>query len=178
MAGTPGAAIFQHPPRGKLKVWKLKKERAGVRDMLITGRIVKTVATTKKLGFQVRIKEQVGLKELAERVSKALGSPFLAGRGQRFRDGEDVLLAEALGLLIELGTDPEYLEEPPQGPWTYFLLGSVHERLSAEWPADAPTVSITPYMLHLLHSLDSEAWFAPSRAELLAEAGIIPDSEG
>lgn len=118
--------------------------------------------TYQTVSFQVRIEEKVSIDDLAERIGKVFNCRFTSGRGDLFRDGEEVRVAETLGLFIELATDRDYTNKQPEGPWTYDLIGGVHERLIAEWPLELPDVSITTYVLQLLRSLDNEAWFDPS----------------
>ena len=111
------------------------------------------------LSFSARIREKATLAEIAERVGKALGCHFAEGWASHFREGEEVLVAETLGMLMEISAGLRH-DEPKEKISTYFLMGWTHDRLEAKWPIEQTVINITPYILQILHTLDSPHWDA------------------
>ena len=124
-----------------------------------------------QISFQVRKRSSASLAAMGEHVGRLLGCTFVESTSKMFEPGE-ALEATALGLSISLS----HLPSPSEGePRTYVLMGGIRDDLEAQWDIEAPTISISGYVLGMLRLVDDDAWYIASEAELLAEAGLAPE---
>jgi hypothetical protein len=124
-----------------------------------------------QISFQVRKRSSEPLAAMGEHVGQLLGCTFVESTSKMFDPGE-ALETTALGLSISLSHLPSASGGEPR---TYVLMGGVRDDLEAQWDIDAPTISISEYVLGMLRLVDDEGWYIASEAELLAEAGIAPE---
>lgn len=119
------------------------------------------------IGFQVRIKEQINIEELANRIGKIIGCIFTPGYSQHFDDS--AYLSTCLGLSLEL-LSPDISDNSLSGKFALF--GFVNKEVSINWPLNHQYTSISLYILRLLQNLDNQNWYIPTKDEILFEAGI------
>ena len=124
------------------------------------------------LSFQVRIRENVKISVLAERLSRVLGCPFMLGQSDS-REDENVYLANTLGLEIKLSELVDIGVDRHPGDGYFVLIGFVHEKWLHQWPVDTNMISISLYMMQLLKVIDNSGWFIPAKEEILQEAGLM-----
>jgi hypothetical protein len=125
-----------------------------------------------KVTFQVRLRSADGLDAVAHRVSAVLGCTFAPTSGDEFN--APTMAAATLGLDVLLVGEAV---DDPDTEVTYILRGLVRPDVEAALDVDAPTISISQYVLGVLRVLDDEGWYIAERAELLAEAGLPPSEE-
>ncbi len=124
--------------------------------------------TAPKVSFQVRLRSAETLATIAARVGAALGCELAPAFGHEFEPGE-AMQGSALGLVLDLIGEVD-AEEGAE--ITYVLRGLVRPDIEAELDVDAPTISISEYVLAVLHVVDDDGWYIADRTELLAEAGL------
>jgi len=125
-----------------------------------------------KVSFQVRLRSTQRLEQIGDRVATALGCQFAPAEDHEFEPG-DALEATTLGLVIHVIGEPAV---EPGSEAVYVLRGLVRPDVEAELAVDAPTTSITEYVLAVMQVLDDPRWYVADRRELLAEAGL-PDGD-
>jgi hypothetical protein len=118
--------------------------------------------------FQVRLRSREGFAAITARTGQALNLEFTPWADRMFSPGEAVS-ASAFGLNVILSHNPAIPEGEQR---TYVLSGAVTDELEVNWPLDAPTQSLSAYVLALLHLTDSLDWYIASMAELREEAGL------
>jgi hypothetical protein len=121
-----------------------------------------------QVSFQVRTRSVASPTDIGQRVGNVLGCRFEPSSDRMFEPGE-ALEAFALGLQITIRHDPEIPEDLPR---TYMVMGMLRGDVEARWEPDAPTISISQYVLGLMTACDGAEWYVPSLEEQLQEAGI------
>jgi hypothetical protein len=124
-----------------------------------------------QISFQVRKRSSESLAAMGECVGQLLGCTFVESTSKMFDPGE-ALETTALGLSISLSHLPSPSESELR---TYVLMGGLRDDIEAQWDIEAPTISISDYVLGMLKLVDGEGWYIASEAELLAEAGLAPE---
>jgi len=111
--------------------------------------------------FQVRLTTKVGLEAIAARVSRVLQCKFAPSTHKLF-EGHPAFEAHVLGLWITLSYEPH----PQQAIRSYWLVGTLQDRLEPKWEIDCQYIDIGPYILTLLHKQDTDEWYIPTKEEL------------
>lgn len=126
-----------------------------------------------KVSFQVRLRSTDRLEDVGRRVMAALGCEFVPAYGHEF-EPDEALEATTLGLVVHLIGDPQVESDTET---TFVLRGLVRPDVEAQLDHDAPTISISDYVLGVMRHLDHQGWYIAERSELLAEAGLPAEDE-
>lgn len=119
----------------------------------------------KLITFQIRIKDNSSLTEMASRVEQALNCHFTPVQGKDF-PGRETLATELLGLQLTL---TYWLSGPNKETRTYWLTGAASEDILE---LGGELIEVSEFMLAVLHRRDKGDWYIPTMKEKYLEAGL------